>query len=82
MLDSHNLVTRGSWAMTTEQLVVLIQEVQEDFEREEDQGLRQRDLHKAEMALAGKDACSRILRAIEAREGIKLVEPRRMSRAR
>lgn len=82
MFNSHTSATMGAWAMTTEQVVSLIREVQEDFEREEDQGLRQRDLHKAEMALAGKDACSRILRAIEAREGIKLVEPRRMSRAR
>lgn len=68
--------------MTMEQVVRLIQDVQEDFEREEDQGLRQRDLHKAEMALAGKDACNRVLRAIEAREGIRIVEPRKISRAR
>lgn len=68
--------------MTTDQVVRLIQDVQEDFEREQEQGLRQRDLHKAEMALAGKDACNRILRAIEGRERIRIVEPHKMSRAR
>lgn len=68
--------------MTIPEVIRLVQDVQEDFEREEDQGLRQRDLHKAEMALAGKDACNRILRVIEAREGIRVVEPRKMSRAR
>lgn len=68
--------------MDTEQLVRLVQSVQEDFEREQDQGLRQRDLHKAEMALAGRDACARILRAIEARERIRIVEARKISRSR
>lgn len=82
MFVSHVSERMGAMAVTTEQFVSLVREVQEDFEREEDQGLRQRDLHKAEMALAGKDACSRILRLIEAREGLKLVEPRRFSRAR
>lgn len=82
MFESRSSVKVGDPAMTTEQVIALVREVQEDFEREEDQGLRQRDLHKAEMALAGKDACNRILRAIEAREGIRLVDPRKMNRAR
>lgn len=82
MFQSRCSERMGGLAVTTDQFVSLVREVQEDFEREEDPGLRQRDLHKAEMALAGKDACSRILRAIEAREGLKLVEPRRFSRAR
>ncbi len=68
--------------MTVDDAVRLVQEVKVDFEREQDQGLLQRDLHKAEMALAGKYACERILRAIEAREGIRILEPRKVSRAR
>lgn len=82
MFHSSASEKMGAPVVTTEQFVSVVREIQEDFEREEDQGLRQRDLHKAEMALAGKDACNRILRAIEAREGIRLVDPRRMNRAR
>jgi hypothetical protein len=68
--------------MTAEDVIALILGVKSDFEREEDQGLLQRDLHKAEQALAGKYACERILRAIEGRAGISLVGSRRSSRAR
>jgi hypothetical protein len=68
--------------MTGLEYIDLIQGVKDDFEREEDQGLLQRDLHKAEMALAGKYACERILRAVEAKEGIRLVRPVKKSRAR
>jgi hypothetical protein len=68
--------------MTMSELVELVEEVKEDFGREQDQGLLQRDLHKAEMALAGKYACDRILRAVEAREGIAVVPKRRTGRAR
>lgn len=82
MFHSSPSEKMGVPVVTTEQFVSLVREIQEDFDREQEQGLRQRDLHKAEMALAGKDACNRILRAVEAREGIRVVEPRRMSRAR
>jgi hypothetical protein len=68
--------------MTVQDVVDLIEEVKSNFEREEDQGLLQHDLHKAEQALAGKYACERIVRAIEAREGIRLVRSRMTSRAR
>ena len=68
--------------MTVEEVIAKIQEVKEDFEREEDQGLLQRDLHKAEMALAGKYACERILRAVAAKNGMGLVRPIMKSRAR
>jgi len=68
--------------MTVEEVIEKVQEVKSDFEREEDQGLLQRDLHKAEMALAGKYACERILRAIEAKAKISLVRPIMKSRAR
>ena len=64
------------------ELVELVQNVRLDFQREEDQALLQHDLHKAEMALAGKYACERILRSIGQREGLLLVEPRTMSRAK
>jgi len=68
--------------MNAEDFVRLVRDVQSDFEREEDQGLLQRDLHKAEQALAGKYACDRILRAIEARGEVLSVKPRMMGRAR
>lgn len=68
--------------MTLQDVVRLIEEVKSDFEHEEDQGLLQRDLHKAEMALAGKYACDRVLRKIEAKEGIRLVRPGTTGRAR
>jgi hypothetical protein len=63
-------------------VIQLVQNVRLEFQREEDQGLLQHDLHKAEMALAGKYACERILRAIGQYEGLQLIEPRTMSRAR
>lgn len=68
--------------MTTDDFVRLVKDVQEDFDREEEQGLLREDLKFAQHALAGKHACSRILRAIEAREGIRIVDPRRSGRAR
>jgi len=68
--------------MTAQEVIDIVREVKSDFEREEDQGLLQRDLHKAEQALAGKYACERILRALEARGEISLVGSRRVGRAR
>lgn len=68
--------------MTVQDVISLIREIEEDFEREEDQGLLQEDLGKARHALAGKHACYRILRRIEAREGIRLVPPGKGGRAR
>lgn len=68
--------------MTVPDFVELVQEVQSDFAREEDQGLLQHDLHKAEQALAGKYACDRILRKVEARSGIRVVRSTNAGRAR
>lgn len=68
--------------MNAEDFVDLVKGVKSDFDREEDQGLMQHDLHKAEQALAGKYACDRILRAIEARTGIQMMDTRRVGRAR
>lgn len=68
--------------MTDDEFVRLVQSIREDFEREQDQGLMQQDLHKAEMALAGKYACDRILRAVESRTGIRVVIPKKAGRAR
>jgi hypothetical protein len=68
--------------MTVDEVVSLVEEVREDFVREEDQGLLQEDLGKAKHAMAGKHACDRILRKIEARAGLNLVKPRMMGRAR
>ena len=68
--------------MELREVVQLIQEVREDFEREKDQGLLQNDMAKAQHALAGEHACDRILRRIEAREGIRVLKPGKSSRAR
>jgi hypothetical protein len=68
--------------MSVDEFVDIVIGVKSDFEREEDQGLLQHDLHKAEQALAGKYACDRVLRAIAARTGIRIVDPRRTGRAR
>ena len=81
-MDSPAHAARGGSAMTVDDFVGLVREVQSDFEREEDQGLLQHNLHKAEQALAGKYACERILRALEARGEISLVGSRRVGRAR
>jgi hypothetical protein len=63
-------------------LIQIIEDERDTFQREEDQGLLQHDLHKAEQALAGKYACERILRRIEPRVGRHLINVRTMSRAR
>ncbi len=68
--------------MTVQDFVELVREVQSDFAREEDQALLQHDLHKAEQALAGKYACDRILRSVEARSGVHVVRSNTTSRAR
>ncbi len=68
--------------MTVQDVIELIQDVKADFQGEEEQGLLQRDLRKAEQALAGKYACERILRLVEAREGIRLIMSRKTGRAR
>lgn len=76
---------RSSWggpSMTPEEVAALIEEVRDDFVREEDQGLMQEDLKKAQHAMAGKHACDRILRKLQARERLTLVKPRMTSRAR
>jgi hypothetical protein len=68
--------------VTIEDAIAVVQEVKSDFERDQDQGLMQHDLHKAEQALAGKYACDRVLRAIEARGGIVAFRTARVGRAR
>lgn len=46
--------------ITLDRLDELLAEIYEDFQREEDQGVLQRDIEKATHALAGKDAIARI----------------------
>lgn len=68
--------------MNLPEFVQIVQGVRDDCQREEDQGLLQHDLHKAEMALAGKYVCDRILRALGVRAGLRLVDPKNAGRAR
>ncbi len=68
--------------MTTEDVLCVVREVREEFQREEDQGLMQHDLHKAEQALSGKYACERIARRIEARAGLSPFPSRAAARGK
>jgi hypothetical protein len=68
--------------MDVEELVRIVQGERDAFQREEDQGLLQHDLHKSEMALAGKYACERILRCLEPIVNRGLVPLRTMPRSR
>lgn len=68
--------------MNAPQFLDVISDVRESFQLEEDQGLLQHDLHKAEQALAGKYACDRIARAVAARCGVVMVPPKTAGRAR
>ena len=68
--------------MKPEEVMAMIAEVREDFQGEEDQGLLQRDVHKAEIALAGKYACDRIQRVLPARCQVLFVPPKSVGRMR
>lgn len=48
-----------------------IEHVQEQFQREEDQGILQERLDKAREALAGKHACERLKRDMKMRFGMR-----------
>src|SRR5260370_3484192 len=75
VLDSTAKPARGGASMTVEEVIEKIQEVKSDFEMEEEHGLLQRDLHNAEMALAGKYVCERIFRALVSNDGMTLFRP-------
>ena len=68
--------------MKPEEVLVFIASVRYDFQREEDQALLQHDLHKAEMALAGKYACDRVERYIAARCNLGIVPQKSEARMR
>jgi hypothetical protein len=57
--------------MELEEVLGWIDDVLEQFQREEDQGILQQRLDKASAALAGKDACQRIRRDIQMRYGMR-----------
>ncbi len=67
--------------MTIEEVFSTIDEVREEFQREEDQAILQRDIHRGIAALAGKDACERLRRrfqfAADVRRNIALVTAKR-----
>jgi len=56
--------------MDLDEVLGWIDDVLEQFQREEDQGILQGRLDKASAALAGKDACQRIRRDIQMRYGM------------
>lgn len=68
--------------MKPEDVLKLVGEVRDSFQREEDQALQQHDLHKAEMALAGKYACDRVERAVSMRMAVVLIPRKDVGRAR
>lgn len=53
--------------ISPEELSQWIDDLYADYSREIDQAILQRDMAKAERALAGKEACQRIRTRIEAR---------------
>jgi len=63
--------------VTLEEVFRSIDEVRDEFQREEDQAILQRDIHKGIAALAGKDACERLRRrfqfAADVRRNVELV---------
>jgi hypothetical protein len=68
--------------MSPQDMLQVVQDVRDEFQREEDQGLLQRDMHKAEQALAGKYACDRIARRVEARAGFSPFPARAVARGK
>jgi len=56
--------------MDLDEVLGWIDDVLDQFQREEDQGILQGRLDKATAALAGKDACQRIRRDIQMRYGM------------
>lgn len=46
--------------ITTERLEQFMQDIYDQYQREEDQAILQRDMDKATRALSGKEACIRI----------------------
>jgi len=56
--------------MTIDDVLRWVADVNEEFQREEDQGVLQGRLDKAAHALAGKDACERLKRAMTMRYGM------------
>lgn len=68
--------------MSIEDLLALVASIREDFQREEDQGLLQHNLQKAEQALAGKYACDRLERAIALRGGVSIAPAKSAGRMR
>jgi hypothetical protein len=56
--------------ITIERVLGWVEDVREEFQREEDQGILQCRLDKAQAALSGKDACERLKRSLEARYGM------------
>jgi hypothetical protein len=56
--------------MNLDEVLSWVDDVHEQFQREEDQGILQGRLDKASAALAGKDACQRLKRDIQMRYGM------------
>ncbi len=53
--------------MELDDVLKVVEDLREDYQREEDRALRNRNLEAAIHALAGKDACDRIRRTLEVR---------------
>jgi hypothetical protein len=56
--------------MNLDEVLSWVDDVHEQYQREEDQGILQGRLDKASAALAGKDACQRLKRDIQMRYGM------------
>jgi hypothetical protein len=56
--------------ITLERIITWIDDVNEEYQREQDQGILQGRLDKATAALCGKDACERLKRTLALRFGM------------
>ncbi len=56
--------------ITLDRIFAWIADLNEEYQREQDQGILQGRLDKATAALCGKDACERLKRTLAARYGM------------
>lgn len=68
--------------MQVDEVLAVIEEAREQFQREEDQALLSERLDRAREAMAGKFACERMARAIRSRFGGQVVPLRELRRQR
>jgi hypothetical protein len=62
------------------ELIRILEDERDNFQRECDRAIRQKDLYNANHAMGGKDACDRVLRLLQARVNAQADRDRRRER--